>query len=154
MIYIIIILVNDMNRKGFTLVELLGALVILSLIVTIGGVVITKTITSSKEKNYQILVKNIKNAVEAYYQECNYGNYGDSGINSGITCSTSISLGDLLNYGYISPNGKDKVLVNPKTNEDISACTIGYSFDTDNNSFTIWSIAGDENCPQDLDYNG
>ena len=95
-IYYIIIVVNDMsklNNKGFTLIELLATVILLSIVVGIAGYSITAVIEKSKEKDYQLLVKEIKNSVELYYQECRYVNNN---------CDSSISLGFLVKgkYGY------------------------------------------------------
>lgn len=135
-----------MNKKGFTLIELLATLVILSIVVTIGGVAITRTISNSKEKNYQVLVKNIKSAVETYYHECNYG--GGS-----ISCSDTLSLKDLVTYGFISSNGAGGTLINPKNDENISSCKIRYTYIATSNSIIVSDVSGNENCPKNADYN-
>ena len=134
-----------MNRKGFTLVELLAALVILGILVSIGGVAITKTISGSKEKNYKTLVANIKSGVEVYYQECNYG--GKTG------CSTIISLKKLVDDGYISSNDGNGNLVNPKNDANINTCQIKYSFS--GNKIIVEYYSGDTiNCPTTNHYAG
>lgn len=58
------------NNKGYTLVELIATIVILALVMGIGAYSITAIINSSKEKNYELLIKEIKNAVELVYQDC------------------------------------------------------------------------------------
>ena len=73
-----------MNRKGFTLVELLATITILGIIVTIGGVSISSIMKNARENEYKLLVSNIKDAVEAYYQECTYG--------GGSSCDSQISF--------------------------------------------------------------
>lgn len=60
------------NNKGFTLIELIATIVILALVMTIGSFSITAIIKNSKEKEYSLLLKEINNAVEIYYQECRY----------------------------------------------------------------------------------
>ena len=109
-----------MNRKGFTLVELLATLAILGIIVTIGGVAISKTIKNTKEKNYQLLVSEIKNAAELYVQE-----YAFSGT---VTYQNPLELKKLLTYGYISTNDGKGGLVNPKTNGKIVGCRVYIDF--------------------------
>ena len=138
------LLVNVMNRKGFTLVELLATITILGLVVTIGGISISGIINNAKNKEYELLISNIKSAVETYYQECTYG---------GGSCSSRIGLKYLLDNGYLSPNGDGKKLINPKTDGDITGCVISYSFTSDN-KFKITGVTEDEHCPQDADYNG
>jgi len=152
-----------MNRKGFTLVELLAALVILGILVSIGGVAITKTINGSKEKNYETLVANIKSGVEAYYQECKYGLNAEKKENGGqylpYDCLEQTTLGNLVKYGYLNYNGKktsnDKnynILINPKTDDDITNCTVAYSVDI-NGKMTLTS-SGVAKCPTTKHYQG
>ena len=121
-----------MNRKGFTLVELLATLVILGIVVSIGGVAITKTISNSKQKNYDTLVANIKSAVEEYYQECQYGriqgqDYSYCKTNNDDTVYI-IGASVLLAHGYINPNA-DNMLINPK-DEEKKVCKIKYKYNS------------------------
>ena len=142
-----------MNNKGFTLVELLATLVILALVMSIGTVSIITIVNNSKAKNYDLLVKNIKDAGELYYQECRYSN------NSGITCTTSgssyqITLGDLVRYGYLKGNSKDDdqvfTIVNPNDNENIASCTIKVS--NVNKQIKIEDVTSSGSCPTQTDY--
>ena len=153
-----------MNRKGFTLVELLAALVILGILVSIGGVAITATINGSKEKNYETLVANVKSAVESYYQECKYGLNAEKKENGGqylpSDCLSKTTLGNLVTYGYLNYNGKknsdDKnynILINPKTDDNITNCTVTYSVDDINGKMTLTS-SGDAKCPTTKHYQG
>lgn len=127
-----------MNRKGFTLIELLGTIVILALVMAIAGFSVTNIIKSSKKENYELLIKNIKDSAELYYQECKFGNP------IGVSCTSSsggytISLGDLVKYGYLSGNSKMKdenglsnkaKLINPDDTNDISSCTINIKYNS------------------------
>ena len=60
-----------MNKKGFTLVELLGAMVILGIIITIAGGVYTKVYDNQKEHTYQNKVSTIELAAEKWAEETN-----------------------------------------------------------------------------------
>lgn len=125
-----------LGNKGFTLIELIATLVVLSIVMGIGAYSVTSLITNAKEKDYELLVKEIKNAVELYYQECKYSD------NSNIVCpvasefnghdSYSITLNHLVNYGFLKTNAKDdngnNILVNPNDNKDISDCEFRYMY--------------------------
>ena len=134
-----------MNKKGFTLIELLATIVILALVSTLGGYAVITTINKSKEENYNVLVKNIKSAAETYYLECKYDTSASS---NGITCSNTVSLGDLVRYGYLASNDStvnSNKLLNPKNNENISGCKIEITYS--NKKVTIIKRDDNANCP-------
>ena len=145
---------EKLNKKGFTLVELIATIVVLALVVSISAYAITNIINSAKEKNYELLIKNIKDASETYYQECKY-KYSN---NSGITCNDNVTLQDLVNYGYLKGNGTEdnkidnKIdnkmkIVNPKNNKDIGECSIAVKYE--NGKLTIESMSDNNSCPND-----
>ena len=111
-----------MNNKGFTLVELLVTIVLLAIIMGIGAFSITAIMDSSKEKNYQLLIKEIKSSLELYHQECMFVNND---------CSSEVKLGFLVDNGYLKGNGgtEDNLgLVNTKTNDDIRDCLVTFEY--------------------------
>ena len=116
------------NNKGFTLIELIATIVILALVMGISTYSISAIIKNSKEKNYELLINNIKDAAENYYQECKYSN------NTGITCSSDsiTTLGQLVTYGYLKSNDSEssssQKIVNPKDNKDITDCQIQITY--------------------------
>ena len=139
---------EKLNKKGFTLVELIATIVVLALVVSISAYAITNIINSAKEKNYELLKKNIKDASETYYQECKY---------SDITCNDTVTLQYLVDYGYLKGNGtEDKKMenvnpkmkiVNPKNNKDIGECSIAVKYE--NGKLTIESMSDNNSCPND-----
>lgn len=134
---------EKLNKKGFTLVELIATIVVLALVVSISAYAITNIINSAKEKNYELLIKNIKDASETYYQECKYSN------NSGITCDDTytVTLQELVNYGYLKGNGtKDNKMeiLNPKDNKNIGACSIAVKYE--DGKLTIENKSDDDSC--------
>lgn len=142
-----------MNRKGFTLVELLATLIILAIVMSLGTYSIINIINNSKNKNYDVLISNIKDSAETYYQECKFAQ------NSIITCTKdgdgyTITLGDLVTYGYLKGNSKDDekkfTIVNPKDNNSIAACTINVTY---NNGIAITANNPTGSCPTQADYN-
>ena len=136
---------NILNNKGFTLVELLATIAILAIVMGIATFSITAIIKNSKEKNYQLLITNIKDAAETYYQECKYTN------NTGITCTENLNihLEDLLKYGYLKGNSTDndkkQTIVNPNDNVDISKCQIKISYS--NSTIEVKAITTTGSCP-------
>lgn len=123
---------KKINSKGFTLVELIATIVILSIVVTICAISITTVIKSSKEKDYELFIREVKNAVEEFYLECRF----DKHIN--IECPSleseyySTTLESLVNNGYLKGNSIDEnhklMVVNPKDNVNISSCQIKYNY--------------------------
>lgn len=138
-----------LNKKGFTLIELLAAIVLFAIVAGFGTYSITNVIKASKEKNYNLLIKNIKDAAEVYYQECQYGgkekiNFNGNNYNSN-KCNVYkdayydgyiITLGDMVENGYLTGNLKNKngnyKIVNPnKETEDYTNCLIGVEYNND-----------------------
>ena len=94
-----------MKNKGFTLVELIGVVVIIGLIAVFSVPALTKTIKESAEKEYNEYAKNIELAAENYFHS------ETDGI---INVKEFIQVGTLLENGYL------KNQVNPKTNQETS----------------------------------
>ena len=138
---------EKLNKKGFTLVELIATIVVLALVVSISAYAITNIINSAKEKNYKLLIKNIKDASETYYQECKYSN------NTGIKCKDTVKLQELVNYGYLKGNGSTKdnkmKIFNPKDNVDIGACCIAVKYE--DGKLTIEKKTDNDSCPNKTD---
>ncbi len=61
-----------MNRKGFTLIELIVTIALLAVVSIISFVSITSIINDSKEKNCNNLVKSIKSATKDYISDNRY----------------------------------------------------------------------------------
>lgn len=124
------------NNKGFTLVELIAAIVLLSLVVGITSFSIIGIINRNKEENYNLLIKNINSAAETYYQECRYSNNDMINCNKIENDEYMVSLGDLVNYGFLKGNEKIKegtekdkyTIVNPLDKTNISNCKITVKF--------------------------
>lgn len=146
---------KKMNNKGFTLVELIAIVVLLALVMGIGAISVTKIINNAKEKDYQLLVENIKSAVELYYQECKYSNdmiIDCPSLNSGWYY---IYLEDLVDNGFIKGNAATSddtmYLTNTMDGKDISRCRIKYRYY--NWKIEIKYASGGSSCPTDDDYN-
>ena len=117
-----------MSNKGFTLIELLVTIMLLAIVMSIGAYSIVNVINASKDKNYDLLIKNIKNASETYYEECKYANNDRISCNIAADGTITTTLGNLVKYGYLTGNGKNDDnkydLFDPNTNKLISNCQI------------------------------
>lgn len=142
---------RKLNNKGFTLVELIATIVILALVVGISSYSITSIISNSKEKDYELLVKEIKNAVELYYQECKFtdNSVTDSCPTVDGTGYYTIHLRRLVEFGYLKGNGKksddEYTLVNPNDGESIVECIIKYKLE--DGKIVIEPVSNDGSCP-------
>lgn len=124
-----------MNNKGFTLVEVLSVLVIMTIIFVITINVTGNTLSISNEEAYKLTKDNIIEATDKYILECN---------NNIIDCNldwnnnkTIISAKKLIEAGYF------KELKNPINNKDLSNClTIEVEQTSNNNNYNI----NDNNC--------
>ena len=92
-----------MKKQGFTLVELIGVIVILGLIASFSVPALTKTMKDSSAKQYENYVKNITLAAENYFHS------ETDGILNG---KYFIKLKTLINNGYWKKEN------NPKTNKE------------------------------------
>lgn len=86
-----------LNRKGFTLMELLGAITILGILSGIAVVAVSGIIQNARQKHYETAEKNIEIAGESYAQQ----NRGI--LPKVIGQTTTIELSTLIEKNYIQP---------------------------------------------------
>lgn len=96
------------NKNGFTLVELLAVIVILSLLALLTSTAVTKLVKDSKEDLYQTQIELIKASAEAWGADNIYK------LPSEGKCAY-ITVENLKQYGIL-----DSSVVDPRTNEQIS----------------------------------
>ena len=99
-----------MKKYGFTLVELLGVIIILGVIALITFPIINKSIKSSKEKALEQVINNIEDA--AY----KYSISNDIGYQ---TFYNKIELSTLMSAGILKDN-----IINPVTDEQMQGCVL------------------------------
>ena len=87
------------NNQGFTLIELITTIALLSIIVIISFVSINKVIERGKKNNCQTLVNNIKTAAKEYVSD---RRYKQDFISSVSDDSVSVSAATLINNNYLS----------------------------------------------------
>lgn len=145
-----------LNRKGFTLIELIAVIVIISILLVL---IVPSALSSSnkgKEASYNILVQNIKTAAETYYLECEYGNILCSWDGDNIT----VTIGNLADYGFLSVTDKetDKLIVlDPRNNgKDFNDCEIKITKIKDANGKVTYKVSSETsgNCPSNYEDNG
>ena len=118
-----------MKNKGFTLVELLGVLLILAVIALITFPIIDNLLVGSKEEAYQRSIDGILEAAEMYITS--EWNYPD-------TETKKLSLQTLINSGFL----EDKDIIDPRNNESMTGCVV-YRWD---NSYNQYQYRYDEEC--------
>jgi len=138
-----------MNKKGFTLIELLAIILIIAIVAVLVAPSVINSFNTSKDKSYDILIQNIKVAGENYYQECEYGDLSDANKYGNLACSisnntTTVTLENLAKLGILKAN--NNVVINPKTNNNISNCTITVTKVVGANSKTTFTVDIPESC--------
>lgn len=101
-----------MNRKGFTLVELLVVIVILLAIMLVALPNINNTLEKSKTKDNTRVKELIVQGALMYAND------------NGITDSTDIPLRTLVTEGYITKKEANMCGIDRSINCSISSCTI------------------------------
>jgi len=156
-----------MNNKGFTLIELMATIILLSIIMTIGTVSVVSAINTSKEKSYDTLISNVKTAAKAFYEECENSYIIETEIPI-EKCSINdnkltISYKTLLDYGFLKSSAiteedidndgvkeEIKIIENPKDNSNLNNCNILVTKEVDTNSgvsYVFSKVGIDSICP-------
>lgn len=60
---------DKMNRKGFTLIEMLAVFIIISIIMAVGLPAITKNLKKNSEKEYEQFLTTVELATETYIED-------------------------------------------------------------------------------------
>ena len=96
-----------MNKKGFTLLELLGVIIILSLLALLTSTAITKIVKDSKQDLSDMQIALIKSSAELWGAD-NIDKLPDAGV------CVYITLNNLQNEGFL-----DNTIIDPKNNSKI-----------------------------------
>ena len=138
-----------MNKKGFTLIELLVVIVIIGLISILIVPTALNLSETSKQKSYDILIKNIVTASQSYYEECEYGDLSDESKYDTYACeinnnTITTTLGVLANTGLLDVKDNDKndetikVVLDPRNkDEDISNCSIKIKKNVNSSTYKV-----------------
>ena len=126
------------GKKGFTLVELLAVIVVITLISSVGIITYLKTINNSKSKATLLAINNVKEAAYLYSKEGTdeiewVNSYDENGKESGKYACVSVQ--QLINKGYFKDNFLDKEIYK---NSEISKKTfIEVSMGTNNDNLKV-----------------
>lgn len=138
-----------MNNKGFTLVEALAVIVVLSLVLSIGGYSVASYLSDSKEKGLNVFKNNVKSGMINYYNECKYLSTGvcspgdiqevkdENDNDTVIGYKLSTTIGTLAEFGFIENQGNDEetgsLIINNPINEeeDLTKCQVSIIYYTD-----------------------
>lgn len=156
-----------LNNKGFTLIEVLTVLVIISIL---GLIVVPNTmdvIKGGKENTYKILVKNIRDSAVNLYKELEYSDsklYYYNGDEKQVlsisnTNEVKVNLSSLVRNGFLTgDNVNEGKVINPINNTDMGECeiVITKNIDEDNNYNVNYVVESNSTsnklCPTTAEY--
>lgn len=113
------------RKNGFTLVELIAIILILSIILTVSFTSLSKTIENSNNQEYQTLINNIEMATENYVNLPGIYREVDEKLKNGG--SYQVNITDLISAGII-----DEMPINPKNKKRMESGKIIVSKNSNN----------------------
>ncbi len=111
-----------MNNKGFTLIEVLCVIFLISILFVASFLVVKDTLSITDEKAYQILKENIISQTKTYIDECENNiinckkDFEWKKVNDNKIAYINLSL--LKKYNYFD----NDEIINPLTKKDMSSC--------------------------------
>jgi prepilin-type N-terminal cleavage/methylation domain-containing protein len=103
-----------MNKKAFTLVELIAVIVVLGILLTITTLSVTSYLSQTKETSFNSLVESIETSTEMYVLD-HSSQFPQLDI---IGSSFDIELNDLVTNNYISD-----IVIDQRSGEEIPLTT-------------------------------
>ena len=131
---------RKLNNKGFTLVEVIAVVVILSVLSLLIVPSISGLLNRSKENSYNDLINSIKLSCEQYINDNRY-NISIGSCNNDICFVKDVYVSSLVENGYLTPSGTDDsgdYIVNPKDKKikmDMEHSYVKVTFDKNNKKF-------------------
>lgn len=119
-------------KKGFTLIEIIAIIILLSVIALIVYPVVNGIINNNKDKLYDKQIEELRRHTKSWVTE----NLDSINLIDGYT--RNVTFQELYEAGFIT----DSDVKNPKTSESLSGCmTIVYD-----SSITGFNVTYNENC--------
>ena len=140
---------KKLDNKGFTLVEVIAVVVILSVLSLLIVPSISGLLNRSKDNSYNDLKNSIKLSCEQYINDNRYNINIGSCNNKGICDVSNVSVSFLVENGYLTPTGTDSnvdYIVNPKDKKsrmDMEYSYVKVTFDKNNKKF-IYDLNGED----------
>ena len=97
-------------KRAFTLIELLGVIIVLAVISLIVFPIVDKSIKTSKEESLNSIIKTIEKAAQEYVIREHMGY---------TTSYDKVAIDELIATGYLKDN-----IINPVTNEKMNGCVV------------------------------
>lgn len=132
---------KKLGNKGFTLVEVIAVVVILSVLSLLIVPSVSGLLNRSKENSYNDLINSIKLSCEQYINDNRYNINIGSCNNNGICDVSNVSVSFLVENGYLTPTGTDSgvdYIVNPKDKKskmNMEDSLVKVTFDKNNKRF-------------------
>ena len=140
---------KKLNKKGFTLIEVLAVIAIIAIFGLIAVPGVLNSINNGKKSSYNIMISNIKTASQTLFEEVNYTNTELYQYNSnGIKSTTKVKTEKVYN------NKNDSSIAQIQTNLQ-TLVSNGYLKGTTKEEKTTYEIISDDtnsSCPQTLNY--
>ena len=149
-----------MNKKGYTLVELLATLIVLSIVIGITIPIALNVINNSKEKDLELIKKNISDAAVNLVNECNFDDSFEDGLSKKICDKLSkdelllVQVQDLIVRGFLTyeekngeydsnhPDDTGYIIKNPVSNKNLAYCY----FRLKNDGSVCSTVSNDSQC--------
>lgn len=113
-----------MNKKGFTLVELLAVLVLISLLMGLAIPGINRISNNMKKKSYNQKIKLVESAAELWGQDNKTRLQTDTDCSSEISKCKKITIADLIKDNYLDSDNNSGNYINPKNDKDMKNCEV------------------------------